>query len=133
MPLVFIHRSIKTRIETYRRRFQCASYDWFLYIDPLKQGLKLLSGRLRPIRKQKVFIHRSIKTRIETSRTILPSISGALFLYIDPLKQGLKQIGCYYHIISVAVFIHRSIKTRIETSYLRAFSREARSFYTQIQ
>jgi len=37
----------------------------FLYIDPLKQGLKLSTFPLRdedPI----VFIHRSIKTRIET-------------------------------------------------------------------
>jgi len=38
----------------------------FLYIDPIKQGLKLLSGR-----------------RI--------AIENPKFLYIDPIKQGLKQ------------------------------------------
>ena len=37
----------------------------FLYIDPLKQGLKR-DNRLLATHKVKVFIHRSIKTRIET-------------------------------------------------------------------
>jgi len=37
----------------------------FLYIDPLKQGLKL-SFSNRAIELEVVFIHRSIKTRIET-------------------------------------------------------------------
>jgi len=61
----------------------------FLYIDPLKQGLKRFN--------------------------IIIASSYLLFLYIDPLKQGLKHMG--FNIISIdgKVFIHRSIKTRIET------------------
>jgi len=38
---VFIHRSIKTRIETFRFRYSSSIFFRFLYIDPLKQGLKL--------------------------------------------------------------------------------------------
>ncbi len=38
--MVFIHRSIKTRIETYWKRYKQELNNWFLYIDPLKQGLK---------------------------------------------------------------------------------------------
>ena len=38
----------------------------FLYIDPLKQGLKR-KGTLSPQADVFVFIHRSIKTRIETA------------------------------------------------------------------
>jgi len=37
---VFIHRSIKTRIETYRNEYRTIFHNGFLYIDPLKQGLK---------------------------------------------------------------------------------------------
>jgi len=37
----------------------------FLYIDPLKQGLKLIQ-RFNFFKTTPVFIHRSIKTRIET-------------------------------------------------------------------
>ena len=63
----------------------------FLYIVPLKQGLKL----------------RYI--------SIFPLFEPA-FLYIVPLKQGLKQ---YYDKTKSStihtVFIHSSIKTRIET------------------
>ncbi len=62
----------------------------FLYIDPLKQGLK---------RELKVFLNTRIKP----------------FLYIDPLKQGLKPDAMSYGLIRCTVFIHRSIKTRIET------------------
>ena len=65
-------------------------YELFLYIDPLKQGLK---------------------------PTISPEVCRhpALFLYIDPLKQGLKLNGVFMPILLRGVFIHRSIKTRIET------------------
>jgi len=38
---VFIHRSIKTRIETENRKNRPRVNSGFLYIDPLKQGLKL--------------------------------------------------------------------------------------------
>ncbi len=62
----------------------------FLYIDPLKQGLKHEFSVL-PHTVKDVFIHRSIKTRIETKLSLL--------------------IGK----LSLQVFIHRSIKTRIET------------------
>ena len=65
----------------------------FLYIDPLKQGLKhnyYLDGQYATW----VFIHRSIKTRIET------------ILY------------CLLLLVAEIVFIHRSIKTRIETNNL---------------
>ncbi len=61
----------------------------FLYIDPLKQGLKLCSYSLSATGYH-VFIHRSIKTRIETIQEIFQSLHIILFLYIDPLKQGLK-------------------------------------------
>jgi len=63
----------------------------FLYIDPLKQGLKhKIAGQWHG-ELITVFIHRSIKTRIETPH---------------PVQY------CHY---LVNVFIHRSIKTRIET------------------
>ena len=62
----------------------------FLYIDPLKQGLKLKYGSMF-IAIVIVFIHRSIKTRIETSLKFAFLRGQIWFLYIDPLKQGLKQ------------------------------------------
>ncbi len=37
---VFIHRSIKTRIETLKSGIMDQLSSKFLYIDPLKQGLK---------------------------------------------------------------------------------------------
>ncbi|GEM_PF-3392418 len=61
---VFIHRSIKTRIETGDNDPMCQNYQ--------------------------VFIHRSIKTRIETSGAFRKHALTIEFLYIDPLKQGLK-------------------------------------------
>jgi len=61
----------------------------FLYIDPLKQGLKLYWHR-NACKCLVVFIHRSIKTRIETYFRNIWQICHYLFLYIDPLKQGLK-------------------------------------------
>jgi len=66
----------------------------FLYIDPLKQGLKR-NAAASDFSPEIVFIHRSIKTRIETT------------LLIATKKKGL------------LVFIHRSIKTRIETNDTR--------------
>ena len=62
----------------------------FLYIDPLKQGLKRkVIGDFQTL--PKVFIHGSIKTRIETDNSLHNLLCILLFLYIDPLKQGLKQ------------------------------------------
>ena len=46
-PFVFIHSSIKTRIETYKYLQFLLSHSWFLYIVPLKQGLKQNSLSLR--------------------------------------------------------------------------------------
>jgi len=63
---VFIHRSIKTRIETTFLLVLAFLQLLFLYIDPLKQGLK--RGAWEQRRENR---------------------SG--FLYIDPLKQGLKR------------------------------------------
>ena len=63
---VFIHRSIKTRIETMKSCLQLYSRSPFLYIDPLKQGLKRIIDRKIKYFRDTVFIHRSIKTRIET-------------------------------------------------------------------
>ena len=42
MGRVFIHSSIKTRIETRKSMVFESSYFLFLYIVPLKQGLKHL-------------------------------------------------------------------------------------------
>jgi len=39
-PSVFIHRSNKTRIETVFQIWEGVGLDEFLYIDPIKQGLK---------------------------------------------------------------------------------------------
>ena len=63
--------------------------ELFLYIDPLKQGLKH-KGDNAVIIFIIVFIHRSIKTRIETIFQSVGHFIILLFLYIDPLKQGLK-------------------------------------------
>jgi len=90
----------------------------FLYIDPIKQGLKQeissdidlsklivfihRSNKTRietPIdafhifHKPAVFIHRSNKTRIETFLSFFFFSLSFLFLYIDPIKQGLKPRG----------------------------------------
>jgi len=62
----------------------------FLYIDPLKQGLKQMFKAMRKSGKY-VFIHRSIKTRIETTKQTSQVKDETWFLYIDPLKQGLKR------------------------------------------
>ena len=65
MFFVFIHRSIKTRIETLEKLNEAEKAEMFLYIDPLKQGLKQFVNFSKP-EGNYVFIHRSIKTRIET-------------------------------------------------------------------
>jgi len=62
----------------------------FLYIDPLKQGLKHFGDTAYSLNFG-VFIHRSIKTRIETKENKMNKTKFSKFLYIDPLKQGLKQ------------------------------------------
>ena len=64
----------------------------FLYIVPLKQGLKLIIATVAMI-ETKVFIHSSIKTRIETILSTWALFLSSLFLYIVPLKQGLKRMA----------------------------------------
>jgi len=66
--IVFIHSSIKTRIETEDHKNSSKSEGLFLYIVPLKQGLKLQELQYANVERFRVFIHSSIKTRIETSR-----------------------------------------------------------------
>ena len=113
---VFIHRSNKTRIETINKPLLFHLQLEFLYIDPIKQGLKLIDY-LQLIKSNNVFIHRSNKTRIETRYHRVRCSNRSRFLYIDPIKQGLK-LGFYpsISILQLPVFIHRSNKTRIETS-----------------
>ena len=64
---VFIHRSNKTRIETRNEANHRVQVSQFLYIDPIKQGLKLAG--------------------IDSEDAI-----QQMFLYIDPIKQGLKHL-----------------------------------------
>jgi len=61
----------------------------FLYIDPIKQGLKQIGS---------IYASDIYK-----------------FLYIDPIKQGLKRSLDTFFGLLYDVFIHRSNKTRIET------------------
>jgi len=62
---VFIHRSNKTRIETNLMEILNLIMQVFLYIDPIKQGLKRWNIKINKYFIF-VFIHRSNKTRIET-------------------------------------------------------------------
>jgi len=66
----------------------------FLYIVPLKQGLKQII-KAKTTDNKFVFIHSSIKTRIETIPLVIPKRVKRLFLYIVPLKQGLKQLEAF--------------------------------------
>ena len=137
---VFIHSSIKTRIETSSPRLRTYVPPLFLYIVPLKQGLKLfgklfhfhavpvfihssIKTRIETfpilsvlVCEPVVFIHSSIKTRIETGANKMANIRVKEFLYIVPLKQGLKLHSFQINSWFCCVFIHSSIKTRIETS-----------------
>jgi len=79
--LVFIHRSIKTRIET---------IEYFITIRYFFQ----------------VFIHRSIKTRIETRQKTRKENKEIMFLYIDPLKQGLKLLILFWARIVTEWFLY---------------------------
>ena len=64
--LVFIHESIKTRVETACPKRQPLCRHWSLSMNPLKQGLKL-DGIAFKSQAVQVFIHESIKTRVETT------------------------------------------------------------------
>ncbi len=122
MQSVFIHSSIKTRIETFTVSKYSFVYYLFLYIVPLKQGLK----HDRPERAELKFrgflyivpLKQGLKLINGTRRCLMIK----KFLYIVPLKQGLKQkIINILWIACGIVFIHSSIKTRIETESFRPF------------
>ena len=63
---VFIHESIKTRVETASLLDVYREAGLSLSMNPLKQGLKRQSLRQCRVRPA-VFIHESIKTRVETA------------------------------------------------------------------
>ncbi len=63
---VFIHESIKTRVETGRLAMTSMTSAGSLSMNPLKQGLKLGTTGHKPVCRDYVFIHESIKTRVET-------------------------------------------------------------------
>ena len=87
---VFIHRSIKTRIETPDGTIIAEWKNWFLYIDPLKQGLKRYKI-LHEWRTGILFLYIDpLKQGLKLIKGNIISYSLAVFLYIDPLKQGLK-------------------------------------------
>ncbi len=64
--MVFIHESIKTRVETNCRKYPGCS-------------------------ARQVFIHESIKTRVETIRKADTDAISMMSLSMNPLKQGLKR------------------------------------------
>ena len=87
---VFIHRSIKTRIETNEREIGKRIKKKFLYIDPLKQGLKLdYINEIETILAQFLYID-PLKQGLKQPQTRFSKRFMDWFLYIDPLKQGLK-------------------------------------------
>jgi len=82
---------IKQGLKPRNRHRQRGGINVFLYIDPIKQGLKLRAS-IWDAWIRTVFIHRSNKTRIETLLAVQCLFFLFLFLYIDPIKQGLKPI-----------------------------------------
>ena len=92
------------------------SYTKFLYIDPLKQGLKhFFYSIYDKVLNQFLYID-PLKQGLK-QYSITGLLLSTMFLYIDPLKQGLKLKKLKLFFIILSVFIHRSIKTRIETRY----------------
>ena len=102
--LVFIHESIKTRVETTLVHERSHPRTSSLSMNPLKQGLK------RPARQD-----------------YRPAATGSLSM--NPLKQGLKLISCQNDRPKLLVFIHESIKTRVETDRQRHRVLENHSLY----
>jgi len=85
---VFIHRSIKTRIETRIHDGEHHNGERFLYIDPLKQGLKHNGNRAHSQSILFLYIDplkQGLKLAVHWAEN-----ETQMFLYIDPLKQGLK-------------------------------------------
>jgi len=89
--IVFIHRSIKTRIETYRCFHRVQSKSEVFIHRSIKTRIETFHYNLLSHNFHYVFIHRSIKTRIETPPIVHSDWPPSQFLYIDPLKQGLKR------------------------------------------
>ena len=111
---VFIHQSIKPRVETKIAHHHLLKWHGSLSINPLNQGLKhhslpsLLdfateSLSINPLNQGLkhwhggdlglhliVFIHQSIKPRVETMSRLGCWLWASLSLSINPLNQGLK-------------------------------------------
>ena len=87
---LFIHESIKTRVETQEFYGFSQLEPESLSMNPLKQGLKQLCCEFGDFLSQ-------------------------LSLSMNPLKQGLKQYISKFPDVEDMVFIHESIKTRVET------------------
>ena len=68
ITIVFIHESIKTRVETQKNKLLYIGIIESLSMNPLKQGLKPNKAK-SPSPPIPVFIHESIKTRVETARS----------------------------------------------------------------
>ena len=62
----------------------------FLYIDPLKQGLKPTEGEKRWLKFNMFLYIDPLKQGLKLIKHFKPPLATSLFLYIDPLKQGLK-------------------------------------------
>jgi len=64
----------------------------FLYIDPLKQGLKLWVVFAEPSIFAGFLYIDPLKQGLKLNRSAHSLLPRAEFLYIDPLKQGLKPL-----------------------------------------
>ena len=141
---VFIHSSIKTRIETEIYPFRKIVSALFLYIVPLKQGLKPLYGVAELSLWIRFLYIVPLKQGLKHACPDMTGIARKRFLYIVPLKQGLKRNyrwsnlqtdERFLYIVPLkqglkptaylqsrvklySVFIHSSIKTRIETRHI---------------
>ena len=106
IEIVFIHRSIKTRIETPLFAFFTSRPDRVFIHRSIKTRIETIFRQCLKISNYRVFIHRSIKTRIETSKNCNRLCKFNLFLYIDPLKQGLKHYCFFNFFNSIILFLY---------------------------
>ena len=89
--IVFIHSSIKTRIETLFQKGGLNVYQRVFIHSSIKTRIETYTHACTHAHARMVFIHSSIKTRIETFVSIIATVAMIMFLYIVPLKQGLKR------------------------------------------
>ena len=112
---VFIHESIKTRVETLCDLIgQYGEKNVFIH-ESIKTRVETGRTINDLMSKYPVFIHESIKTRVETSPFGTTMPLSPLSLSMNPLKQGLKLQARFIAFQLFIVFIHESIKTRVET------------------